>query len=115
MGASEAGKDPSGLHSMKCKWGTITKHVVVVSLVSLSASVSGPRVGGGRHWRKPSPLDGSIPLPSDTVLEWEGSGLWDPIPVSQEPVSHSAAAALVGNSLSELPREKHLKAYWESG
>lgn len=67
---------------MKCKWGTITKHVVVVSLVSLSASVSGPRVGGGRHWRKPSPLDGSIPLPSDTVLEWEGSGLWDPIPVS---------------------------------
>lgn len=70
------------LHSMKCKWGPITKHVGV-SLVCLSAECVSVCVhGGGRQRRKWGPLDGGTPLPPDTMLQREGSGPLGPVPVA---------------------------------
>lgn len=70
------------LHSMKCKWGPITKHVGV-SLVSLSErSVcarpgleEGGSGGNGALWMV------GTPLPPDTMLQREGSGPLGPVPV----------------------------------
>lgn len=72
------------LHSMKCKWGPITKHVGV-SLVSLSERSVCARA---QDWRREAaeemggPLDGGTPLPPDTMLQREGSGPLGPAPVA---------------------------------
>lgn len=98
------------LHSMKCKWGPITKHVGV-SLVSLSAECvcarpgleEGGSGGNGALWMvAPHCLQTQCSNGRDVDL-WAPflSQLWMLIPRT----SHSAGA--VGNSPSELPREKH--------
>lgn len=100
------------LHSMKCKWGPITKHVGV-SLVSLSErSVcararpgleEGGSGGNGALWMvAPHCLQTQCYNGREVDL-WASflSQLWMLIPRT----SHSAGS--VGNSQSELPREKH--------
>lgn len=99
------------LHSMKCKWGPITKHVGV-SLVSLSERRVCARAQDWRReaaeemgpsgWWAPHCLQTQCYNGREVDL-WAPflSQLWMLIPRT------SRSAGSVGNSQSELPREKH--------